>query len=94
MVGIATANYAAPQQNGHSHAFDGVAFDEDGNSRDTLIAEAGKEEELVIAEFDMERMRSYREREVWGDAFRKPGRYGLLTHGEVNYPFVRASAKR
>ncbi len=45
MLGIATVNYAAgqPDCNGHSSAFDGIAYAEDG-SRDTLVVEAGESE--------------------------------------------------
>lgn len=94
MVGLAMANYAAPQENGHSVAFDAVAFDLNGNSVDTLIVEAGEGERVCLAEFDMDRIRAYREHEVWGNAFRKPRYYGLLTSTEVTSPFIRASAKR
>ena len=79
MVGVAMTNYAAPQQNGHSIAFDAVAFDENGDARDTLIIEAGEAEGVYLAQFDMDKIRAYREREVWGNAFRRPHRYHLLT---------------
>src|SRR5918999_3059414 len=89
MVGVAMTNYAAPQENGHSVAFDGVACDADGNSRDTLVVEAGEGEGIYLAAFDMDEIREYRSREVWGNAFRRPHRYGLLTSLEVEEPFVR-----
>jgi predicted amidohydrolase len=94
MVGMAMTNYAAPQENGHSVAFDAVAFDENEEPQDTLIVEAGEEQGVYVAEFDMDRIRAYREREVWGNAFRKPGRYDLLTSPKVEYPFIRGSARR
>jgi predicted amidohydrolase len=94
MVGVAMTNYAAPQHNGHSVAFDAAAFDAKGNTADTLLLEAGRSEGVYIAEFDVDRIRAYRQREVWGNAFRKPRRYGLLTSLDVEEPFVRASAKR
>jgi N-carbamoylputrescine amidase len=94
MVGVAMTNYAAPQNNGHSVAFDAVAFDENEGARETLIIEAGKDEGIYLAEFDMDKIRAYREREVWGNAFRKPRRYGPLTSLEVEYPFIRANARR
>ena len=93
MVGIAMTNYAAPQENGHSVAFDAVAFDENG-AVDSLIVEAGEGEGVHLAEFDMDRIRAYRGREAWGNAFRKPRCYGLLTSFAVEGPFVRASARR
>jgi len=94
MVGVAMANYAAPQANGHSVAFDAVAFDEKGDAPDTMIVEAGEGEGVYIAEFDMDRIRAYREREAWGNAFRKPRCYDQLISKEVNKPFIRASARR
>jgi predicted amidohydrolase len=99
MVGVAMANYPAPKNNGHSVAFNGMAYDApegeaDGAPRDTLIVEAGEEEGVYIAEFDIDAIRAYREREVWGNAFRKPRAYGLLTSQDVQEPFIRESARR
>ena len=98
MVGVAMTNYAAPQCNGHSVAFDAAAYasegDPDGSPLQTLIVEAGEDEGVYFANFDMERIREYREREVWGNAFRKPRAYDLLTSREVTAPFVRKSARR
>ena len=94
MVGVAMTNYAAPQNNGHSVAFDAVAFDENENARETLIIEAEEDEGIYVAEFNMDKIRAYREHEVWGNAFRKPRRYGTLTSLEVEYPFTRANARR
>ena len=89
MVGVAMANYAAPQENGHSVAFDGVACDADGNARDTLVVEAGESEGIYLATFDVDEIREYCSREVWGNALRSPHRFGLLTALEVDEPFIR-----
>ena len=99
MVGVAMANYPAPKNNGRSVAFDAVAYeavegDADGAPRDTLIVEAGEEEGVYIAEFNIDAIRAYREREVWGNAFRKPRAYGLLASQDVQEPFIRKSARR
>ena len=94
MVGVAMANYAAPQENGHSVAFSPVAFDGNDHSLDTLIIEAGAEEGVYLAQFDMNAIRDWRRREAWGNAYRKPGRYGLLVSPGVEEPFVRADARR
>ncbi len=94
MVGMAMTNYAVPQENGHSIAFDAVAFDENGDTADPLIIEAEGSEGVYIAEFDLDKIRAYREREVWGNAFRKPRCYDLLTSLEVERPFLRANARR
>lgn len=94
MVGVAMTNYAAPQNNGHSVAFTGVAYDHDEQSLDTLIIEADEEEGIYLAEFDMDRLRAYRKRETWGNAYRKPSKYNLLTSPRVEDPFVRMDARR
>jgi len=92
MVGVAMTNYATPQNNGHSVAFDAVAFDESGEAKETLIIEAGESEGVYLAEFDMDKIRAYREHEVWGNAFRRPHRYHRLTSLDVDKPFIRTSA--
>lgn len=95
MTGIAMTNYAAPQNNGHSVAFDPVAYPvEDGDARDTLIVEAGEAEGVYMATFDMDSIRAYRERETWGNAYRRPRLYGMLTTTRVQPPFVRRDATR
>jgi N-carbamoylputrescine amidase len=95
MVGVAMTNYAAPQNNGHSVAFDAVAYPvSDGEARDTLIVEAGEREDVYLATFEMDSIRDYREREAWGNAYRRPALYGMLTETEVQPPFIRADATR
>lgn len=95
MVGVAMTNYAAPQNNGHSAAFDAVAYPVvDGAARDTLIIEAGEPEGVYLAAFDMDNIRAYRQRETWGNAYRRPRLYGMLTATEVEPPFVRPDATR
>jgi len=93
MVGVATANYAAPQENGHSAAYDGIAFDPAG-SRDTCLVEADGREGIYIAAFDLDRLRAYRADEVWGNAYRKVSRYGILTSTAVEEPFIRKDNRR
>ncbi|HYP00201.1 MAG TPA: carbon-nitrogen hydrolase family protein [Pyrinomonadaceae bacterium] len=94
MVGVAMTNYAAPQNNGHSVAYDAVAFRSEDEPRDTLIVEAGETEDVYLATFDMDSIRAYREREAWGNAYRRPRLYGALTAEEVAPPFVRPDATR
>jgi predicted amidohydrolase len=90
-VGVAMANYAAPQNTGHSAAFHPVAVDAQG-SRDTLVVEAGAHEEIYLARFDVDELRAHRRRETWGNAFRRPQLYGALVSAEVEEPFVRVNA--
>ncbi len=94
MVGVALANYASPQNNGRSCAFDGIAFNDHGASRDTCILMADETENVFIAEFDIEKIREFRKREVWGNAYRKPRQYQSLVSLEVNEPFVRNNSRR
>lgn len=93
MVGIATCNYPAeqPDCNGHSSAFDGVAYlPELPESRDTCILEAGGEEGIYLAEFDMDMIREYRKNEVHGNAYRHPKKYHALIEEEIREPFIRS----
>jgi len=92
MIGIATANYAygQPDCNGHSTAFDGIAYrPEDDSSRDTLIIEAGEDEGIYMASFPMDEIRDYRQREVHGNAYRRPKKYHILIDEDKAEPFVR-----
>ena len=99
MVGVALANYAKGSCNGHSMAFDVVSFrevlkDKEWVSRNTLIVEAGEEEGIFMACFNIEELREYREKQSWGNAYRKPKVYSLLTSEEVSEPFKRENARR
>jgi predicted amidohydrolase len=92
MVGVAMANYAPSpgrEENGHSVAFSPVAYDKVGQTLDTLVVESGATETILVADFDMDRIRQYREREMAGNAMRRPDAYGPLTAREVKYPFIR-----
>ena len=89
MVGVAMANYPGKGWGG-SCAFSPVVFDENGNCLDNVIIKANDVlEDILIAEFDMDRMRAYRERETWGNAYRKPEAYTDLVRFEVKAPFIR-----
>jgi N-carbamoylputrescine amidase len=92
MVAVAMTNYAVPGQNGHSIAFDPIVCDEHGKMRDILVVEAGEEEGIFLAQFDMEKIREFRAREASGNAFRKPHRYGMITSLAVHEPFIRINA--
>jgi predicted amidohydrolase len=97
MVGIATVNYpiGKPDCNGHSTAFDGIAYDPcQSGSRDTLIIEAGEREGIYVADFPIEQIREYRGREVHGNAYRHPEKYSLLVSDRIEEPFVRGDYRR
>jgi predicted amidohydrolase len=92
MVGIATVNYpkGKPDCNGHSSAFDGIAYrPSDFGSRDTLIIEAGEQERIYIADFPIDEIREYQNREVHGNAYRHPQKYKLLVSESIEDPFIR-----
>lgn len=89
---VHTCNYPIeqPDCNRHSTVFDGVAYLPDlYESRDTCILEAGEEEGVFLAKLDLEVLRSYREQEVHGNAYRRPQKYGLLLEEKIEKPFVR-----
>lgn len=95
MVGVAMANYAAPQNDGHSIAFDGIAFGEiDGPSRNMKVVEAGEGEGVYMAGFDLDALRAYRNREAWGNSYRKPRTYREILSEQVKAPFIRKEARR
>ena len=95
MVGIAVTNYAQSKSEGNSMAFSGIVYPEiDGRCQDTRLVKAGKGEGVFIAEFDLDALRSYRQRETWGDAYRKPGLYSVITEDKARYPFIRKDSRR
>lgn len=101
MVGIITVNYptGTVDCNGHSTAFDGIAFQPEdpvtkvGGSRDMLLMETGEEEGIYLVSFPIQELRDYRRREVWGNAYRKPDKYELLCTKEIREPFIRTGNK-
>jgi predicted amidohydrolase len=97
MVGIATVNYSIgkPDCNGHSTAFDGIAYSpEQSGSRDTLIIEAGEREGIYMADFPINEIREYRRHEVHGNAYRHPQKYSLLVSEVIDEPFIRENYKK
>lgn len=97
MFGIATCNYpdGQPDCNGHSTAFDGVAYLPDmPGSRDTCILETGSEEGVYTAAFDLDMLREYRKDEVHGNAYRHPQKYHILVEEQVLEPFIRADYRK
>ena len=97
MVGIATVNYpqGQPDCNGHSSAFDGIAYKPaDSGSRDTLIIEASEREGIYIANFPIDEIREYRSHEVHGNAYRHPQKYKLLVSESIQEPFIRSDYRK
>lgn len=80
MLAVAMTNYAAPTQNGHS-----VAFGAGG----ALLVEAGEAEGIYFAWFDPDSIRRSREGTIWGDAYRRPHRYGALVRKKKKLPVFK-----
>lgn len=97
MVGIATVNYPTGHSNcnGHSTAFDGIAYrPAEPGSKDTLIIEAGEREGIYIANFPIDEIREYRNHEVHGNAYRHPQKYKLLVSESIEEPFIRKDYRK
>ena len=90
MTAIATVNYSAPDQDGHSSVFDGMVYENkghpNGQSRDQLVFEAGESENMYLAALNLDALREYRGRETMGDAYRKPGAYRRLRSDDRGVP--------
>ena len=81
MLAVATCNYpkGKPDCNGHSTVFDGVAWlREEPGVRDMCILEAPEGEGIYLAEINLDMLRDYRRREVMGNKYRHPDKYGTL----------------
>ena len=96
MVGVAMANYPRPGMDGGSCAFDPIAYPLEGEEErtDPAVARAGREPGIYLADFDLERIRTFRSEETQGDAYRKPAAYGPIVANDVRPPFVRSDARR
>lgn len=94
MMAIALCNYAAPREDGHSVAFDGMATGAADSFRDMCVILAGQHEGIFMAEFDVQALRAYRAFETWGNAYRRPAAYADLVSPRVDPPFVRPDARR
>lgn len=71
LLGIALTNYPSPKNNGHSMAFHSAAWNDKGESQDTLIVEAGEEEGIFLAEFNLDQIREFSKMEGWRSKHRK-----------------------
>ena len=89
MTGIVMANPNGENQ-GNSCAFSPICWDRNGACVDnTLFLADEMTEGLYYAAFDMEQLRSYREREMMGNTFRKVKAYGDLLADKIEVPFIR-----
>ncbi len=89
MCGVAMANPNGFNA-GNSCAFSPICWDESGMCVDnTLLLTDDKTEGLFYVDFDMDKIRYYREHEMMGNTFRKVNAYGELLNNKIEYPFVR-----
>lgn len=89
MVGIAMANPNGKNA-GCSCAFGPICWDSRGECVDnTIMLADDMSEGLYFADFDMDRIRRYREHEMMGNTFRKVQAYKELLNDEITYPFIR-----
>ncbi len=89
MVGVAMANPNGGNA-GRSCAFSPICWDRQGNCVDNVLLMADERTEgLFYADFPMDEIRSYREREMLGNTYRKVKAYELLLSDTIAYPFLR-----
>ena len=89
MCGVAMANPNG-ENAGNSCAYSPICWDRNGECVDnTLLLADAETERLFYADFDMDAIRAYREREMMGNTFRKVKAYAELLNDEIQYPFVR-----
>lgn len=77
MMAIALCNYPGDGW-GQSSAYTPIVFDPHERPLDPLLARADADPGLVPFAFDVAAIRRWREREVWGAAYRRPDAYHRL----------------
>lgn len=89
MVGVVMANPPG-EDAGRSCAFSPICWDSDGRCIDnTLLMADLHTEGLLMADFDLDALRTYRSAEMMGNTFRKVAAYEDLLCAEVQAPFLR-----
>lgn len=94
MVAVAMANPNGDNA-GCSCAYSPICWDRNGKCVDnTVLLVDDKTEGIFYAEFDMEAIREYRNREMLGNTFRKVEAYSQLLSKEIKKPFIRDGQNR
>ena len=89
MCGVAMANPNGKNA-GNSCAYSPICWDGNGECVDnTLFIADADAEGLFYADFDIDKIRAYREREMMGNTFRKVNAYSELLNDTIQYPFIR-----
>lgn len=87
MCGIVTVNYA--DMGGKSSAFSPIVRDKNKQELDNELLIMDEQEAIGLVEFDLNAVREYRSREIWGNAYRKPAAYKKIIDSDVQNPFIR-----
>lgn len=87
MCGIVTVNYA--NLGGKSSAFSPIVRDKNKQELDNELLIMGDQESIGLVEFDLNDLREYRNREIWGNAYRKSTVYKKIIDSDVQEPFIR-----
>jgi predicted amidohydrolase len=82
-MAVAMANYASGQGNGRS-----CGYAADGE--ELLLAD--EKEGIYLVDIDLRKMREYRQKTFWGNAWRRPQLYSELISPTVEEPFRRVDA--
>jgi predicted amidohydrolase len=69
LIGVAVANYPQPLNNGNSMAYSCVSW-KNGKPQSPIVAAAGEQEELLMAGFNLDEIREFRQSESWRLAHR------------------------
>lgn len=86
-IGVIATAFTRGKNKPQNSAF---LIDKDGICVDNTIFLADEmTEELYYADFDMEQLRAYQEREMLGNTFRKVKAYQDLLSDHIAYPFIR-----
>jgi predicted amidohydrolase len=72
LVGVAMANYPTPVNNGESQAYTCVPW-KDNKPRQMLMAKADEQEQILLASFDIDEIRAFRNFESWRMEYQRHG---------------------
>ncbi len=92
MVGIVTVNYST--NGGKSSAFSPIVRDQNKNELESKLLIMDEKEDIKIIKFNLDEIRSYRNRENLGDAYRKPLLYSYISEEHIKEPFIRKDSRR
>ncbi len=92
MTAVAMANYPSEKW-GNSCVYSPIVFDDNGYTDNLLFMADDISEDIFVTEIDLDKLRDYRKRETWGNAYRKPHTYKEIISDDVKEPFIRKKLK-